>query len=68
MCCPTEQDHLCEKEPGITDDLHIILTELTTLNKTENSKVALRARQVSYHYSRVFYLVKSFLKFMYKAF
>jgi len=39
-------DHLFEKEPGLTDDLHSILNELTTLNKQENSKVALRARQV----------------------
>ncbi|XP_078582269.1 acetyl-CoA carboxylase-like [Branchiostoma floridae x Branchiostoma japonicum] len=39
-------DHLCEREPGLTDDLTSILSELTTLNKTENSKVALRARQV----------------------
>ncbi|XP_077999917.1 acetyl-CoA carboxylase-like [Glandiceps talaboti] len=39
-------DHLCGKEPGLTDDLSGILGELTTLNKTENAKVALRARQV----------------------
>ncbi|KAK3798057.1 hypothetical protein RRG08_034617 [Elysia crispata] len=39
-------DHLCGKEPGLTDELASILTELTQLNKSENSKVALRARQV----------------------
>ncbi|ESP03134.1 hypothetical protein LOTGIDRAFT_199489 [Lottia gigantea] len=39
-------DHLCGKEPGLTDELATILTELTQLNKTENAKVALRARQV----------------------
>ncbi|CAL1538931.1 unnamed protein product [Lymnaea stagnalis] len=39
-------DHLCGKEPGLTDELASILAELTQLNKTENSKVALRARQV----------------------
>ncbi|XP_064627568.1 acetyl-CoA carboxylase-like isoform X4 [Lineus longissimus] len=39
-------DHLVGKEPGMSEDLKPILTELTTLNKTENSKVALRARQV----------------------
>ncbi|KAH9518467.1 hypothetical protein Btru_016869 [Bulinus truncatus] len=39
-------DHLCGKEPGLTDELASILSELTQLNKTENSKVALRARQV----------------------
>ncbi len=40
------QDHLFSKEPGLTEDLHAMLTEMTTLNKAENSKVALRARQV----------------------
>ncbi|XP_055889242.1 acetyl-CoA carboxylase-like isoform X3 [Biomphalaria glabrata] len=39
-------DHLCGKEPGLTDELASILSELTQLNKTENSKVSLRARQV----------------------
>ncbi|XP_035827708.1 acetyl-CoA carboxylase isoform X2 [Aplysia californica] len=39
-------DHLCGKEPGLTDELASILSELTQLNKSENSKVALRARQV----------------------
>lgn len=40
------KDHLCGKEPGLTDELASLLTELTQLNKSENSKVALRARQV----------------------
>ncbi|XP_071044333.1 acetyl-CoA carboxylase isoform X1 [Parasteatoda tepidariorum] len=39
-------DHLCGHEPGLTDELGMILNDLTTLNKSENSKVALRARQV----------------------
>ncbi|CAM1302616.1 Uncharacterised protein r2_g1260 [Pycnogonum litorale] len=40
-------DHLCGREPsGITQELCDILHSLTTLNKSENSKVALRARQV----------------------
>ena len=39
-------DYVCRHEPGLTDDLQPILTRLTTLNKTENAKVALRARQV----------------------
>ena len=30
----------------MTDELASILTELTTLNNSENAKVALRARQV----------------------
>ncbi|XP_054153729.1 acetyl-CoA carboxylase-like isoform X3 [Oppia nitens] len=39
-------DHLCGHEPGITDELSSILNALTVLNKAENAKVALRARQV----------------------
>ena len=39
-------DYVCRHEPGLNDDLQPILTRLTTLNKTENAKVALRARQV----------------------
>ncbi|KAJ6219257.1 hypothetical protein RDWZM_005069 [Blomia tropicalis] len=39
-------DHLCGREPGITDELSTILNALTILNKSENAKVALRARQV----------------------
>ncbi|KAK7108725.1 hypothetical protein V1264_016404 [Littorina saxatilis] len=39
-------DHLCGKEPGLTDELASVLSELTQLSKTENSKVALKARQV----------------------
>ncbi|XP_043262710.1 acetyl-CoA carboxylase isoform X2 [Colletes gigas] len=39
-------DHLWENEPGLTDELSSTLTELTSLNRTEHSRVALRARQV----------------------
>ncbi|XP_076466128.1 acetyl-CoA carboxylase-like isoform X2 [Babylonia areolata] len=39
-------EHLCGKEPGLTDELASVLSELTQLSKTENSKVALKARQV----------------------
>ena len=40
------QDYLCGHEPGLTEDMQGILNELTMLSKAENSKVALRARQV----------------------
>ncbi|CAN7995548.1 unnamed protein product [Ixodes hexagonus] len=46
--CAT-QDHLCGHEPGLTDELSSILNELTTLSKTDNAKVALRARQATTH-------------------
>ncbi|CAG0900431.1 unnamed protein product [Darwinula stevensoni] len=36
---------LCTTDPGLTDDLASILSDLTLLNNSENSKVALRARQ-----------------------
>ncbi|XP_077165163.1 acetyl-CoA carboxylase 2 isoform X1 [Paroedura picta] len=39
-------DHLCGRDPTLTDELITILNELTQLSKTEHSKVALRARQV----------------------
>ncbi|XP_062445705.1 acetyl-CoA carboxylase 2 [Rhea pennata] len=39
-------DQLCGRDPTLTDELTAILNELTQLSKTENSKVALRARQV----------------------
>ncbi|RLU22271.1 hypothetical protein DMN91_004549 [Ooceraea biroi] len=39
-------DHLWTNEPGLTDELSSTLTELTSLNRTEHSRVALRARQV----------------------
>ncbi|CAG9767703.1 unnamed protein product [Ceutorhynchus assimilis] len=39
-------DHLWSNEPGLTDELASALTELTSLNKSEHSRVALRARQV----------------------
>lgn len=41
------QDQLCGRDPTLTDELTAILNELTQLSKTEHSKVALRARQVS---------------------
>ncbi|CAH1789095.1 unnamed protein product [Owenia fusiformis] len=39
-------DQLCGKEPGVTDELQVILTELTRLSQAENARVALKARQV----------------------
>jgi acetyl-CoA carboxylase/biotin carboxylase 1 len=39
-------DHLVSHEPGLADELSPILNELTTLGKSENAKVALKARQV----------------------
>ncbi|XP_066466005.1 acetyl-CoA carboxylase 2 isoform X2 [Tiliqua scincoides] len=39
-------DQLCGRDPTLTDELMAILNELTQLNKTEHSRVALRARQV----------------------
>lgn len=40
-------DHLWSNEPGLTDELAATLNELTSLNRSEHSRVALRARQVS---------------------
>ncbi|XP_059843867.1 acetyl-CoA carboxylase 2 isoform X2 [Hypanus sabinus] len=39
-------DQLCARDPTLTDELMVILNELTQLSRTENSKVALRSRQV----------------------
>ncbi|XP_071943409.1 acetyl-CoA carboxylase-like isoform X2 [Antedon mediterranea] len=39
-------DQLCKKEPGLIDELSQVIGELTSLNKQDNSKVSLRARQV----------------------
>nr|CAD7441865.1 unnamed protein product [Timema bartmani] len=39
-------DHLWSNEPGLTDELSVTLNDLTTLNRSEHSRVALRARQV----------------------
>ncbi|XP_056601991.1 acetyl-CoA carboxylase isoform X2 [Triplophysa dalaica] len=39
-------DQLCGRDPTLADELMVILNELTQLNKMDNSKVALRARQV----------------------
>ena len=41
------QDQLCGRQSGMSDELNHILQELTALNRHENAKVALRARQVS---------------------
>ncbi|KAH0625645.1 hypothetical protein JD844_015237 [Phrynosoma platyrhinos] len=38
-------DHLCGRDPTLTEELVAILNELTQLSKMEHSKVALRARQ-----------------------
>lgn len=40
-------DHLWSNEPGLTDELAATLNELTSLNRSEHSRVALRARQVT---------------------
>ncbi|XP_046904010.1 acetyl-CoA carboxylase isoform X3 [Hypomesus transpacificus] len=39
-------DQLCGRDPTLADELMVILNELTQLSRMENSKVALRARQV----------------------
>nr|UXL88908.1 acetyl-CoA carboxylase-like 6 isoform 3 [Potamotrygon motoro] len=39
-------DQLCARDPTLTDELMVILNELTQLSRMENSKVALRSRQV----------------------
>uniref|UniRef100_A0A7N8YHC0 acetyl-CoA carboxylase n=1 Tax=Mastacembelus armatus TaxID=205130 RepID=A0A7N8YHC0_9TELE len=39
-------DQLCGRDPTLADELMAILSELTQLSKMENSKVALRARQI----------------------
>ncbi|KAJ7391694.1 hypothetical protein OS493_017391 [Desmophyllum pertusum] len=38
-------DQLCGRQSGLSDELNHILQELTTLNRHDNAKVALRARQ-----------------------
>lgn len=45
------QDQLCGRDPTLADELMAILNELTQLSKMENSKVALRARQVTSTYN-----------------
>ena len=50
-------DYVCRHEPGLNDDLQPILTRLTTLSKTENAKVALRARQVGLTFCAMSWLV-----------
>lgn len=39
-------DHFCSKDPMMHEDFCSLLQQLTQLNKAENAKVALRARQV----------------------
>ncbi|XP_060699469.1 acetyl-CoA carboxylase 2 isoform X2 [Hemiscyllium ocellatum] len=39
-------DQLCSRDPTLTEELMVILNELTQLSKMENAKVALRSRQV----------------------
>lgn len=46
VACIFMQDQLCGRDPTLADELMVILNELTQLSKMENSKVALRARQV----------------------
>ena len=50
-------DHLWSHEPGLTDELASILKELTMLNRSENAKVALRARQVPFIHISIYLLV-----------
>jgi len=42
------QDHLCGRQSGLSDELNHLLQELTTLNRNDHGKVALRARQVCF--------------------
>ncbi|XP_015754053.1 PREDICTED: acetyl-CoA carboxylase 1-like [Acropora digitifera] len=44
-CDDTKEDQLCGRQSGMSDELNHILQELTALNRHENAKVALRARQ-----------------------
>lgn len=37
---------MCGRQTGLSDELNHLLQELTTLNRHDNAKVALRARQV----------------------
>ena len=50
LVCPAQVialiEEVCDQEAQLTDELSAILSDLTTLNKTENAKVALKARQV----------------------
>ena len=48
-------EHLCGHEPGLTEELSSILEQLTKLNSSEHSRVALRARQV---YINLYFLKK----------
>jgi acetyl-CoA carboxylase / biotin carboxylase 1 len=54
-------DHLWANEPGLTDELASTLSELTSLNRSEHSRVALRARQVNESFFFKKYKSKNFL-------
>jgi len=58
-------DHLWSNEPGLTDELAATLNELTSLNRSEHSRVALRARQVGVFVIIInIYMSELFLLFM----
>lgn len=44
----SSQDQLCGRQSGLSDELNHLLQELTTLNRNDHGKVALRARQVCF--------------------
>ena len=44
----SSQDQLCGRQTGLSDELNHLLQELTTLNRNDHGKVALRARQVCF--------------------
>nr|CAD7455142.1 unnamed protein product [Timema tahoe] len=41
-------DHLWSNEPGLTDELSVTLNDLTTLNRSEHSRVLIAAHQPAY--------------------
>ena len=45
----SSQDQLCGRQTGLSDELNHLLQELTTLNRNDHGKVALRARQVCFN-------------------
>ena len=51
---------MCGRQSGLSDELTHILQELTTLNRHDNAKVALRARQVCLFFPFSFLLRLSF--------
>lgn len=52
---------MCGRQSGLSDELTHILQELTTLNRHDNAKVALRARQVCLFFPSLFFFVCLFL-------